>query len=201
MLACFSLSGGALAVTGHLLTIHSPLPTAGHLLSLIFLFLFLKLEDPMLRLPADQRVWQIVGNAVRTKFVPPTCPCKGVQEKHAVSPAQNKPIWIAIQSAATAGRFASCMNKQWISRLYWSIYAPFHFEGFSSAPCSCLHFCFLILKASFWAQLLRTPSWAFWIQTEKVESSYCEYWAQITTPDTTCTYCWEEERKQMWWDL
>jgi len=56
MLTCFSLSGGALAVVGHLLTMHCPLPTAGHLLSVIFLFMFIKLENPMLRHPTDQRV-------------------------------------------------------------------------------------------------------------------------------------------------
>lgn len=61
-----------------------------------------------------------------TKFLPPVCPCKGVQEKPVVSPAQNKLIRIALQSTATAGRFAPCVNKQRISRLYWSIYAPFH---------------------------------------------------------------------------
>lgn len=126
MLVCFPLSGGALALASHLLTICCPLPTAGRLLSLVFRFMFIKLEDPMLRLPADQRVGWILGNAVRTKFLPPACPCKGIQEKPGVSSAQNKLIRIALQSAATAAGFASCVNKQWISRLYWSIYAPSH---------------------------------------------------------------------------
>lgn len=144
-----------MAIAGHLLISQCPLPTAGHLFSFIFLFVFIKLY-PMLRLPADQRVWWMVRNAVRTKLLPPAGPCRSIEDRPAVRAAQDCPT-----DAATAARFASCISTQWISRLDRSVYAPFHLLKVSAAPCSYLHFCFLILKASFWAQLLRTPSWAF----------------------------------------
>lgn len=138
MPAFFSLSGGALAIADDLLTILCPLPTVQHLPSSVFL-LFIKLGDPMLRLPADQEslknseVLQISNTFLSLQR------CSGKTCGQSCSEQANQAL-----------PHASCMDTLGTSQLYWSIYAPFHLlkvsVALSVAVCT---FFFLILKAAF----------------------------------------------------
>lgn len=106
MLAFFSLSGGALAIPGDLLTILCPLSTVQHLLSSIFL-LFIKLEDPMLRLPADQE------GLKNSEVLQISSTCLSLQRCLGKTCGQS-----CSEQANQALPHASCMDTLGISQLY-----------------------------------------------------------------------------------
>lgn len=81
---------------------------------------------------------------------------KRPQEKTVVSPAQHKPVGMAIWRAP----LLASSHPAWPSPC-WGIYSPFYLLKVAvGLPAAVGTFAFHF-KSSFWAQLFRTPIWAF----------------------------------------